>query len=40
MSPIPFGGGSTIILKSIDEKECDITDPYSICSQVKKHLNP
>ena len=40
MPPIPFGGGSTVTLKPIDEEECDITDPYSVCSQVRKHLNP
>ena len=40
MPPIPFGGGSTVTLKPIDEEECDITDPYSVCSQVRKHINP
>jgi len=34
MPPIPFGGGSTVTLKPIDEEECDITDPYSVCSQI------
>ena len=34
MPPIPFGGGSTVTLKPIDEEECDISDPYSVCSQV------
>jgi hypothetical protein len=38
MPPIPFGGGSTVTLKPIDEEECDISDPYSVCSQVCTNL--
>ena len=40
MPPIPFGGGSTVTLKPIDEEECDITDPYSVCSQVRNMALP
>ena len=32
--PAVPSGGSTVTLKPIDEEECDITDPYSVCSQV------